>query len=86
MSVLYFSAAWCGPCKVFKPVLQKTSSELGISINYIDVDSNGELAQKYNVSSVPTLLIVDSTGKIIKRQIGASASKYALTEFLSSAK
>ena len=86
MSVLYFSATWCGPCRSFKPLLQQTSTELGIPINYIDVDANGAMAQKYNVSSVPTLLITDATGNVVKRQIGASAGKYALTQFLSSAR
>jgi thiol-disulfide isomerase/thioredoxin len=86
MSVLYFSATWCGPCKTFKPVLQQTSTELGIPVNYIDVDANGAMAQKYNVNSVPTLLITDATGNVVKRQVGASISKHALTQFLSSAK
>jgi len=86
MSVLYFSATWCGPCRSFKPLLQQTSAELGIPISYIDVDANGSMAQKYNVSSVPTLLITDTTGNVVKRQIGASSGKHALIQFLSSAK
>ena len=86
MRVLYFSAAWCGPCKVFKPVLQQTSSELGIPVSYIDVDSNGPMAQQYGINSVPTLLIVNPvTSQVVKRQSGAM-SKPALTQFLSSAR
>ena len=38
MTVFYFSAPWCGPCKMFKPVLQQVASELGIAINDINVD------------------------------------------------
>jgi thioredoxin 1 len=86
MTVLYFSAAWCGPCKVFKPILQQTSAELGISVNYVDVDSNGAMAQQYGINSVPTLMIVNpNTNQVVKRQSGAM-SKSALTQFLSSAR
>jgi thioredoxin 1 len=86
MRVLYFSAAWCGPCKVFKPVLQQTSSELGIPVSYIDVDSNGPMAQQYGINTVPTLLIVNpATDQVVKRQSGAM-SKPVLTQFLSSAR
>lgn len=62
MNILYFSATWCGPCKMFKPILQKVTSELGTSVNYIDVDQNSDLVSKYKISSVPTLIIEDQNG------------------------
>lgn len=83
--VLYFTATWCGPCRSFKPMLQQTSTELGIPINYIDVDANGDLAQKFNISSVPTLIITDFAGRTVSRHSGANMSKQALSQFLSSA-
>ena len=84
--VLYFSIKTCGPCKLFKPVLQQTSSELGIPVSYIDVDSNGTMAQKYGINAVPTLLIVNPvTDQVVSRQSGAM-SKPVLTKFLSLAK
>lgn len=86
MAVLYFTANWCAPCKAFKPVVQQTSAELSVPVNFIDVDSNGPMAQQYGVNNVPTLIVVDPiTQKIIKRHSGAM-SKPALVQFLSGAR
>ena len=78
--ILYFTAAWCGPCKMFKPTVQAVSAELGISINYIDVDQQKDMAQRYNVSSVPTI-IVESDGNVAYRNSGVM-SKPQLTQVL----
>lgn len=79
--VLYFTAAWCGPCKMFKPTVQAVSAETGISINYIDVDQQKDLAQKYGISSVPTI-IVENNGSVVYRSSGVM-SKPQLTQVLS---
>ena len=55
--VLYFTAAWCGPCKMFKPTVQAVSAETGVGISYVDVDQQPDIAQKYNISSVPTIIV-----------------------------
>ena len=86
MSVLYFSAQWCRPCKTFKPVLQQTAAQLGIGINYIDVDTQGSMAQQYNVNSVPTLIIVDDTTNQIKHRSSRAMSASQLISVLSMAK
>lgn len=54
-----FSAEWCGPCKMMKPVLEQLKSSMGdkIRIIKIDVDRNRELAVKYNIRSVPSLML-----------------------------
>ena len=70
MKVLYFSATWCGPCKMFKPVLQQVTSELGTFVNYIDVDQNTDLVSKFKISSVPTLIIEDQNGTQVLRHSG----------------
>lgn len=62
MKVLYFSATWCGPCKMFKPILQQVTLELGTFVNIIDVDQNPDMVSKFKISSVPTLIIEDQTG------------------------
>lgn len=60
-SLLYFSASWCGPCKAFKPTVEKFDTETdSVNIHFIDVEDNPELAQSYNVKSVPTVVAVDS--------------------------
>lgn len=70
MQVLYFTAPWCGPCKMFKPVVESVSGELGININYINVDYDASLSEKYSVTSVPTILILGNSGDILYRNSG----------------
>ena len=65
----YFSATWCGPCKVFKPVMNEIAGE-GYHVEFIDIDSLSDLAQQYNVRSVPTV-VIEENGKEINRFIGA---------------
>ena len=55
-TVKYFSATWCGPCQTFKPIMNEIANE-GHSVQFIDIDQQGDLAQQYNVRSVPTVVI-----------------------------
>ena len=70
MTVFYFSAPWCGPCKTFKPIVEEVSRELGVPINDINVDYDATFAQKYDVSSIPTLIILDGQGNVAYRKTG----------------
>lgn len=79
--VMYFTAAWCGPCKMFKPVVEQVSAETGVGINYIDVDQQRDLASQYGISSVPTI-IVENNGSVVYRNSGVM-SKPQLTQVLS---
>lgn len=81
MKVFYFSAPWCGPCKVFKPVLQQVTSELGISINDINVDYDAMYTEKYNVTSIPTLIILDNQGNVTYRNTGVISKALLETTF-----
>jgi len=78
--VLYFTATWCGPCKMFKPTVQAVSAEVGVGINYVDVDQQPDMAQKYNISSVPTI-IVENNSNVLYRNSGVM-SKPQLTQVL----
>ena len=66
-----FFAEWCGPCKMLAPVLKQVKDTLGerVSIIKIDVDKNKELAAKYHVRGVPTMLLFKN-GKQVWRQSG----------------
>jgi thioredoxin 1 len=79
--ILYFTAAWCGPCKMFRPTFEGTLAEMGMSAQIVDVDQQRELAAKHMVTSVPTVLLVDGSGNAIKRNSGVM-SKQQLKQFL----
>ena len=56
--IIFFGASWCGPCKMFKPVMESLQSEM--SITFIDVDSSPQTATTWNVRSVPTVLVIEN--------------------------
>lgn len=81
-----FSAEWCGPCKMMKPVLQELKTQLGttVTIIKIDIDQSPQLARHYNIQSVPTLLLFQHN-KILWRQSGAvqaAAIRQAIQPFI----
>jgi len=80
--VVDFWAEWCGPCKQIAPILQEIATEHGddVTIAKLNVDDNPELARRFNVMSIPTLLVF-SGGEVSKRLVGAK-SKGALLEEL----
>ena len=69
--LVYFTASWCGPCKVQAPILDTVKGELGnkASIVKIDVDRNQHVAQSMNIQGVPTLILFKN-GKQIWRKSG----------------
>jgi thioredoxin 1 len=76
-----FWAEWCGPCKMITPVLEDIASEHGgrIRIVKLNVDDNPNVARRYDVMSIPTLLIfVD--GEVKKRLVGAKGKAQLLEE------
>ena len=66
-----FFATWCGPCKTLAPILKQVKDNLGerITILKIDVDKNQELASKYQVRGVPTMVLFQN-GKQLWRESG----------------
>ena len=70
--ILRFTASWCGPCKMLAKTLEDV--DLGMPIEVIDIDENSELAQKFGVRGVPTLIMVEDD-KEIKRQVGLAQLK-----------
>lgn len=79
-----FFAEWCGPCKMMSPILKEVKSSLGddVLILKIDVDKNQELASKYQVRGVPTLLLFNK-GKQIWRQSGLVQKKELIDKITS---
>lgn len=78
--VVDFFATWCGPCKMIAPLLEKFANEYSAAkFIKVDVDELGEIAQKYEVSSMPTIIFFKN-GEIVQKVIGANppAIKQAL--------
>ncbi|MBP0969657.1 MAG: thioredoxin [Oscillospiraceae bacterium] len=69
LTVVDFWATWCGPCKMIAPVLEEIVNETGLSLGKVNVDEERELAVKYNIQFIPTLLFFKD-GKEINRLTG----------------
>ena len=80
--VVDFHALWCGPCKAQSPILKEVASELGdrIRVIKIDVDQNNEISNRYQIQSVPTLMIFKN-GNLLWKHSGV-VSKNQLVSVL----
>lgn len=80
-----FWAEWCMPCKMIAPVLAEISTEYDgkLKVGKLDVDAEGELAMKFGVQSIPTLILVKN-GEEIGRKVGA-VPKPAIVELFKDA-
>ena len=69
--LLDFYADWCGPCQVLLPTVEKLSNKYkdDVVVAKVNVDANRELAQQYNVRSIPTIAILQN-GEVIDRLVG----------------
>jgi thioredoxin 1 len=71
-----FWAAWCGPCQMMGPIIDELAEKMTdkVKIGKLNVDENRETAGKYNVMSIPTLIIFKD-GKIAKQLVGVQAKE-----------
>ena len=77
-----FWAEWCGPCKMIAPILNEAATEFAdrMSVVKLNVDENPNIAQKFGIRSIPTLILFKD-GAVQAQKLGAM-SKSQLTEFL----
>jgi len=77
-----FWAVWCGPCRMVGPVVEEIANDYEgkAIVGKVDVDNNPEVAQKFGIRNIPTILFIKN-GEVVDKQVGA-AQKSALTEKL----
>ena len=69
--LLDFWATWCGPCRMIAPVLEEVAQEReDVKVCKIDVDKEPELAQQFQIMSIPTLIVMEQ-GRIVNKALGA---------------
>ncbi len=78
--IVDFWAEWCGPCKMIAPILGEIATEQpGLTVAKLNVDENPDIAMRFNVMSIPTLLVFHQ-GEVRKRLVGAKGKGQLLQE------
>lgn len=68
--VLDFWASWCGPCRMFTPIIEQFAQDNpDVTVGKVNIDEQGSLAERFNIMSVPTLVIFNG-GEVVKKSTG----------------
>ncbi len=80
--LLDFWASWCGPCRMVGPIVEEIAEETvgSVKVGKVNVDEEPELAQSFDVSSIPTLLVMKN-GKMVQSTVGVR-SKQAILDMI----
>ena len=76
-----FCATWCGPCTMFRPTVNALAEQYAdqLTVTYLDVDKNREIAQRYGVRSIPTMLLF-SNGVQVDEIVGAQPKPQVISK------
>jgi len=81
MKLLKFYAEWCQPCKMLSQVIKNAGDKITVPVEDVDIDNNLMMSVDFKVRSVPTVVLVDDSGKEIKREVGMM-NEQKLLDFL----
>ncbi len=71
LAIIDFWASWCGPCKIIGPIIEELDDEMdGVAFAKVNVDENQDLARRYSIMSIPTLLVFKG-GEVEDMLVGA---------------
>lgn len=71
--LLDFWAPWCSPCKLMNPIIEEIEKEYDLKVQRINVDEDSSMVKQYNITSVPTYILLKEGGEIVNFVIGAKA-------------
>lgn len=71
-SILYFTASWCGPCKLQGPMMEKASEDYSdrLNITKVDIERENDLVKQYGIKSIPCVVLLDEKDAEINRVVG----------------
>lgn len=79
-AVVDFYAQWCGPCKMFGPIFEEVSSDYDFNFIKVDVDKSSDIARRYGVMSIPTIILFENG--VEKKKFTGFMSKDDFIDFL----
>lgn len=79
MKVIKFEADWCGPCKMMKPAWEQVIQMDDIEFEVCDVDADPDLARKYDIMSVPIILLIKD-GEVVHSMLGVKRAEEIIAE------
>jgi thioredoxin-like negative regulator of GroEL len=74
--LIIFSADWCPSCIVLKNFIENNSQEIKYDYQIIDIDQHKDIKRKFNITRIPTSIIISENGKEISRLIGYNSTTY----------
>lgn len=81
MKLLKFYAPWCQPCKGLAMVIEGAADKITVPIEEVNIDEDIDTAVQYGVRSVPTLVLLDDAGNVVKKNVGV-LNEAQLLDFL----
>ena len=81
LEVIDFTASWCGPCKMQKPIIEELEEKYKDQVKFsvVDVDENQTLAREYSIHAIPTIVIL-SKGELVSSFVGLTSKEKLETE------